>query len=511
MLRLQRPLLWLAVAFALGIALAAWLAPSSLVTAALLVLALACAGAAWRQGWDEAGTVCLLVATLAAGALRWSWAEAAARGTVGSWQGHRVALTGRVVDVAAGDGWRSYDIAVQSAAYLDVRLERPTAAAGLVRVSQTNPDGLALLPGQQGRFNGRLNGLTLRPGQAPSADGSARLIQRGIHFTLHTTSAPVLLGTTAGVAALAAATHRQLAAAVTQVLPGVQGELVEAMLLGDGASLPAGLRQDFQRTGLAHFLAVDGAKVGAVLAAAIWVLRRLGWQPRRASLAASPLLVAYCLLAGAGPAAVRATVMAGVGLVAFAFYRRADAPSALALAALALLVADPHALLQLGFQLSFAATTGILLLYRPLAHPLRRWPQWLAEPLALTIAVELAIEPLGLHAFGGLPWLSPLVHLWAMPLLAVLVPLSGAMALSAAVWVPMGRLLAYPVDWLVSVLRTGARWFAGIPVGYWEPGNLPVWGAVLWYVCLLAGGLLLRRRWTRLKLAAQQDRQARLW
>ena len=486
-MHLARPLVLLAAAFALGILLGVWVAPATALVFGITLAALLAAALAWRRSLPAAGTALLLAAAVGAGALRWSWSDAVTRGTVGAWLGKSTVLEGTVLETSAGPDWRIYDVAVAAV----VERAGPVAATGLVRVSQSGTEGPLLLPGQRGRFAGKLTPLGRR-GADPTA--TARLSGRGIHFRLSVARPAVLLGTESPVRLLAARSRYRLTQGIAAVLPPQYAALLSGLLLSEGDDLPEVLRDDFRRTGLTHILAVDGAKVGAVLAAVCWLLARLRWGRRRAALAAVPVLVAYCLLVGATAAAMRATVMALAVQAALVLHRRSDTPSALALAALVLLVADPHQILQLGFQLSFAATLGILAFYPLLEHRLRRWPRWLVEPLAVTVAVELAVEPLGLYAFGGLPLISPLVHLWAMPVLLVLVPMGGLTALAGTLAPAAGVLLAVPTGWLLRLLAGGAHLCALLPVAYWQPGRLPAWGAVVWYAVLASLAWTWRRR-----------------
>lgn len=494
-LPLVRPLVLLALAFALGILLGTWLAPPAALLFATALAALLVAVTAWYRGSAAAGVAALLLAATGAGALRWTWSEAQARGTVGAWLDRQVVLTGSVQAAAAGPDWRSYDVLIDAVEEQGV----PVPATGLVRVEQNG--GVTLLPGQRGRFVGRLMPLSHRG----DPQRALRLAQLGIHYRLTASRPPALLGVASPLRLLAARARGRLTAGIAAALPARPAALLDGLLLSENGDLPEAVRDDFRRTGLTHILAVDGTKVGAVLGAVLWLLRRLGWHRRRAALAAVPVLAAYCVLVGATAAAVRATVMAVAGLAALALHRRVDVPSALALSALLLLLADPHLLLQLGFQLSFAATLGILIFYPLLARRLRAWPHWLAEPLAVTVAVELAVEPLGLYAFGGLPLLSPLVHLWAVPLLAAIVPLGGLTALAGAVQPAVGRLLGVPEGWLLRLLAAGAHLCAQLPAAYWQPGRLPAWGVVLWYAVLAA---LAWTWWHRVRAEALIRRSA---
>lgn len=136
--------------------------------------------------------------------------------------------------------------------------------------------------------------------------------------------------------------------------------LLQALLLGYREDLPGALRRDFAATGTVHIFAISGAHVGMVTLLFAGVLRALGIPLTRWFLFLTPLLVGYTVTTGAATSAIRACVMASLMLAAPFLGRRPDAISALAVAAIVILVAAPAQLGDLGFLLSFTAVAGLL-------------------------------------------------------------------------------------------------------------------------------------------------------
>jgi competence protein ComEC len=136
--------------------------------------------------------------------------------------------------------------------------------------------------------------------------------------------------------------------------------LLQALLLGYREDLPAVLRQDFAATGTVHIFAISGAHVGMVTLLLAGLLRLLGIPLNRWFPILTPLLAGYVITTGAATSAVRAGVMASL-LVAGPFLRRRpDAVTALAAAAMVILLVAPAQLADLGFLLSFTAVGGLL-------------------------------------------------------------------------------------------------------------------------------------------------------
>lgn len=270
---------------------------------------------------------------------------------------------------------------------------------------------------------------------------------------------------------------------------GRQGKaLARALVLGDASDLPLEWKRALRVTGLYHLMSVSGVHV-ALVAAAIWTLG--GWLPRSVRLL---LMLAgmglYLLLVGPLPPLVRAAVMGGLGVLALLAQRPPAAANALGWAVVLLVVHRPDLVNQPSFQLTAAATAGILLLGPRLAE---RWsgalPHWLATSLAVSVAAQLATLPWILPRFHLLSPASPLLNLIAVPWTGLVLGASllwtGLALLSpsaAAACLPVLDFLAAPFAWPVRV-----------PPEVWGtlPLRLPGWGA--WILAIWLGSLLLLR------------------
>ena len=193
------------------------------------------------------------------------------------------------------------------------------------------------------------------------------------------------------------------------------------------------MRTDFQRSGLAHLLAVSGQNVVllAMLALGIGMVAGL---PLRARLAlALALVVVYVPLAGGGPSIQRAGVMGGAGLVAALAGRPASRWYALGLAVVLTLALNPRASGEVGWQLSFAAVVGLLALAPRWREGLRRAgvPGPLADAAAVTAAATVATAPLMALYFEQVSLASLPANLAAAPAVAPVMWL-GMLGIAAA-------------------------------------------------------------------------------
>lgn len=233
------------------------------------------------------------------------------------------------------------------------------------------------------------------------------------------------------------------------------------------------VRDAFARAGLTHLLALSGQHV-SLLVGALTVL--LLWLPlpawTRYALPAAFLLVYLGLIVNTSPSVVRAGVTGLLTLAALALGRgRLDPVGLVALVAAGLLILFPLWLVMPGFQLSFLAVAGLLLLPRvlallPPAWTRPGWPLFLSGSVAMTTLAQLATLPLIAGSFGVVSLSALPANLLAGPVMSLLIPLGFLAGLLG----PLGAILKFPLELLGAALLQLADVFGRWPV-------LP-WGAV---------------------------------
>jgi competence protein ComEC len=229
-----------------------------------------------------------------------------------------------------------------------------------------------------------------------------------------------------------------------------------AMLLGDRAALAPATVRRLRVSGLVHLLAISGLHVGLMVLVVLELLRRCG---RRALLLAPLAGVAFCFFAvfvGGRPSVLRAVLAALALMLGRCLGREGDAFNTLTLAAALFVLVRPGTLWDVGFQLSFLATGGILLWSPALAARLPL-PRLLAGGVAVSGSAYLAAAPVLAGSFGGLAPVGVGLNLVSLPLCAVILASGyGAILTLDAPWV--GDALAWCCRSAVdALLALGSR------------------------------------------------------
>ncbi|HEX9120796.1 MAG TPA: ComEC/Rec2 family competence protein [Terriglobales bacterium] len=153
--------------------------------------------------------------------------------------------------------------------------------------------------------------------------------------------------------------HRSILAHVHALWDPPRAALIDAMLIGDTASIHRDTRMAFQRTGVYHILVVSGMNVSILAFVIFWVLRRLRVSEVVSSAMTVVMSIGYAYIADLGAPILRAVFMLTVYLGARLLYRDRAALNAVGTAALVLLALDPRSLFDASFQLTFGAVLAI--------------------------------------------------------------------------------------------------------------------------------------------------------
>lgn len=334
----------------------------------------------------------------------------------------------------------------------------------------------------------RLEGVLARPGDPEFA---AALGHRGIVAELNLDSFERLGPAPNPVVRETQAFRRFTAGSIIRLFPQPEAGLLLGLALGDASHLDPGLARDFQATGLGHLLVVSGENVAMVLAPvmALGAALRLTRWPRFAL--ALGTVGCFVLLTGAEPSVMRAGVMATLGLFGVLMGKPRSTTTLLSGAVLVLLMLDPWLVWSIGFQLSVAATAGMVALGTPLADRLRRViPGPIALAFGASLAAQLGVTPVLLFHFHEVPLITLPANLAAFPAVSPALLLGLAAALLGLAWYPLGRVIAglalLPLRWLEGV----ANRLAKAPVSHLTSGGGPgvlivgaiVFVGVAWWV-----------------------------
>jgi competence protein ComEC len=319
------------------------------------------------------------------------------------------------------------------------------------------------------------------------------LRRHGIAMVLRAERLEPLSGRRGGLAGWIDGIRARAERALGRGMPEREEALARGFVLGQDDRIDHATREDFQRSSLAHLLAVSGENV-ILLCLLAWPFLTLAGLTLRARLLGALCLIAiYVPVTGAGPSIQRAGVMGAAGLVAALADRPRSRWYAVLLAAAVTLAINPRADGDVGWQLSFAAVIGILLWSRRLAALLAgeagrgsvRWA--IAEGAAVTIAATVATAPLMAAAFDQFSPAALPANLLALPA----VPPAMWLGMLTGILGQLPLIPVEPVNWLGSLclayIAQVADWLAAPDWALLSVHLGSLWSVTAVYLGLLIG------------------------
>jgi competence protein ComEC len=304
----------------------------------------------------------------------------------------------------------------------------------------------------------------------------------GSHLVERGQGSPIL----AAVYTVREAAHRFLKECVLQP----EAALLSGIVLGIESDIPDKVDRAFRLTGTSHIIAISGANIAVICALLLLLFARFIprlWAPLPAVLA----VAVYTVLVGGEASVVRAAIMGSIGLVGLTIGRHQAGANTLAFSAALMAGFNPGVLGDVGFQLSFAATLGLILF----AGPMQEWFAGVltarfseeaahkfsgpaSEYLLYSLAAQGMTLPLLLHHFGAVSLSSLLANPLILPAQPAVMVLGGLAVLAGLILRPLGLLLAFAAWPVTAYTIRVVELLARIPNG--SVGLLdfnPVWVA----------------------------------
>lgn len=299
-----------------------------------------------------------------------------------------------------------------------------------------------------------------------------------------------------------------------EVMPKEDAAVLFAMLFGGYDGIKPEVVEDFTTTGIVHILSVSGSHISLLAAATAW-LALLLHLPRKATGALAVLFIAlYAMLAGCVPPVLRAAIMGSLAFLAAVLGRERDVRRLLLLSGLMMLLVSPLLLFHISFELSFAATAGLLYLAPAWGKGMvrRGIPRALAGSLSITLAAQMATLPLLAWYFHQVSLSSLLANLFVVPILEGIIVVCLAAGLIAFVLPFFGKGIFLLSSLAFGLAEELTHLFAQMPGSQvWVP-VLPLPLCAVFYAVLALSALPEEERGRLWQLAGKWGRKKeKLW
>lgn len=268
-----------------------------------------------------------------------------------------------------------------------------------------------------------------------------------------------------------------------QYLTARESAILRGMLLGDIDDIDPELYDQFQNTGIVHLFSVSGLHIGFLLLLSGWLCSLLGLQRSYKLASGVILLLVYGTLISWPVPVIRASIMGGMGLLAYYSGRPQQMLNGLGIAGLIIILFDPHSLFTISFQLSFLATWGLLHLF-PVLRERLPYSGRAVDLILVPICAQLAVIPAVAYYFNLLSPVSILANLLVTYLSGAVVML-GFVALVLVMIAPLAGLFLFSAGLIIEFIILATQFCSSLPGGVLWVATPRVLTMVIYYAGVL--------------------------
>lgn len=241
---------------------------------------------------------------------------------------------------------------------------------------------------------------------------------------------------------------------INGTLTDEEGNLLLAILLGDKDKLSEDIQESFKTSNLSHMLAVSGAHVSYIILGLTYVLQNSIIGKKNGKIVCIFFLLVFMAITNFTPSVTRACIMAVLTLFSGIVYRKSDVYTNISVAALITLIFNPYSLLDLGFQLSYGGTIGIIIFIKRIQEKKSnsKVVNYIKQMALVSIYANIIIIPIMMYHFNTVSLTFIISNIMASPILGIIV-INGFLFIITSITVkPLTRLIAIFIKPILSIL-----------------------------------------------------------
>lgn len=276
---------------------------------------------------------------------------------------------------------------------------------------------------------------------------------------------------------------------IEKLLPKETSGLCLGMLIGETSGIEENMQENFRDSNLSHILAVSGANVSYIIVSITYIFNKMCLRKRLSKIISIILLILFMLLTGCTSSVNRACIMAILMLIAELLYRKSDVYNNLAISALILLIMNPYSLLDIGFQLSYMGTIGIVFLHDKIGSFIKinnKIVKYFFEMIAVTTCANLAIIPIMMFHFNTISLTFYFSNIIVGPILGIVVIIGFIMFFISLIFTPISSLIAIVLNLMLKFIIKIAEITANMPFSKITIITPSFFFIIVWYLIIIS-------------------------
>lgn len=252
---------------------------------------------------------------------------------------------------------------------------------------------------------------------------------------------------------------------IHKILPEEEASTLIGIVIGDTQNLNEDIKQNFRDSSLSHMLAVSGSHIAYVIISIMLVLKLIKFPKRGSYYILIIGLIFFSLLTGATAPVLRACLMAGYIQISALLYKKPDFLTNLSFSILLLIIVNPYNVYNIGLQLSFAGTVGIVLGTKYFKLPQRKHKisNKIQEMLWITLSANSLIIPITAYHFHTTSFTFLISNLLASIIIEIITILGFLITILSFISIEIAKIVVIPESFLIKIFLNIANFVANMP------------------------------------------------
>lgn len=271
-----------------------------------------------------------------------------------------------------------------------------------------------------------------------------------------------------------------------EILPKDTQGLLTGILIGETEDISDEINEAFSKSSLSHILAISGSHITYIVIGLSFILSKSRISRKSTHGVTIIFLILFMFITRFSPSVVRACIMGIIMLFSKIIYRKLDVLNSIALSLIILLIYNPFSIKDIGLQLSYLGTIGIICFNKPVLVFLKKYlNEKIAETLSVTISAQIVILPIMVLNFNSISTVFIISNLIAVPLSGVIILLGYATIFIGMVSLKIGKIIAIILHGLIKLLIWVAEFTANLPFSSITVKTPMIINVILYYAVII--------------------------
>lgn len=275
--------------------------------------------------------------------------------------------------------------------------------------------------------------------------------------------------------------------------------ILTALLIGNKNNLEDDVKDIFKQSSLSHILAISGAHVSYVIMLVSFIISKTKINKRLGKIITIVFLVFFMMLTGSSPSVTRACIMAIYTILGSLLHKKVNVLSSISISSIIILLINPYSILDIGMQLSYAGTIGIVFIY-PIIRKIEGKKQFgtkiliqkIKDILLITISANIIIIPIIMYHFSTISFTFLISNLLASPFMGILIILGFSTIIFSFIFSPLGKILASLLNFFTSLFLKVATFSSNLPFSQLYIPTPKIYQIIIYYILIITAVLYIK-------------------